>query len=92
MSEAEKWILGCTIVGAICAHRRAVPWPMVALNKKQETVISPQPFSVEIVKALHEQFADREIFEKHINNNTQRHAQLFRADRRPGQRDTRRNG
>jgi hypothetical protein len=38
---------------------------------------TPQPLSVEVVKSLHLQFADKEIFEKHIANNTARHAQLF---------------
>lgn len=48
-----------------------------ALFKKSDTVISPNPLPVEVVKALHEQFANRDHFEKHLSQNTQRHAQLF---------------
>jgi hypothetical protein len=42
---------------------------------KQEKV--PQPLSVEMVKALHEQFADKELFEDHVAHNTERHGQIF---------------
>lgn len=37
----------------------------------------PQPMNVEIVKALHEQFADKGTFEKHVAHSTSRHAQIF---------------
>lgn len=37
----------------------------------------PQPMNVEIVKALHEQFADKKEFEKLASHNTERHGQLF---------------
>jgi hypothetical protein len=37
----------------------------------------PQPMNVEIVKALHEQFADKGAFDKHVAHTTQRHAQIF---------------
>ncbi len=37
----------------------------------------PQPMNVEIVKALHEQFADKQTFEKHVAHVTSRHAQIF---------------
>lgn len=39
--------------------------------------IGPQPFSVEIAKQLHEQFADKTVFEEHVKSNTARHGQLF---------------
>ena len=32
---------------------------------------------MEIVKALHEQFADKQEFENHVEHNTERHGQLF---------------
>lgn len=46
-------------------------------RRKKHTEISPQPFAVEIVKAVHEQFAAKVDFEKHIADNTKRHAQIF---------------
>lgn len=76
MTEAEKWILGCTIVMAL-ATVAAVIISLVALNKKTDTQISPQPLLVEITKALHERFADKGSFEQHVAGNTARHAQLF---------------
>jgi biopolymer transport protein ExbB/TolQ len=39
----------------------------------------PQPMNVEIVKALHEQFADKKIFEEQIKHTTKRHGELFAA-------------
>lgn len=51
---------------------------VVALFKKQETEVSPQPLNVEVVKALHDQFANKEEFEAHVASNTERHAQIFR--------------
>lgn len=76
MTESEKWILGCTIVMAFAAIGALVV-AIIALNKKTETQISPQPLAVELVKELHEQFAGLEPFEKHVEHNTARHAQLF---------------
>lgn len=38
---------------------------------------NPQPFVVEITKQLHEQFASKEVFDKHTAHNTARHSQLF---------------
>lgn len=37
----------------------------------------PQPMNVEIVKALHEQFASKTEFEEHKAHNTDRHGQIF---------------
>ena len=52
------------------------------------TTISPQPLTVEVVKALHEQFADREEFKNLVKHTTERHSQIFsRIDR--VERDTR---
>jgi hypothetical protein len=39
---------------------------VVGLNKKQATVISPQPLTVELVEALHKQFAGKGDFDKHV--------------------------
>lgn len=78
MSQGEIWILGCTIVMALCTIA-AVVISLVALKRKQETVISPQPLTVEVVKALHEQFADKDDFDELKDHTTQRHGQLFKA-------------
>lgn len=37
----------------------------------------PQPMNVEIVKALHEQFADKKVFDELVKHNTKRHGELF---------------
>lgn len=76
MTEAEKWILGCTIIGAACAVGALVV-AVIALNKKQETVISPQPLAVTIVEEMHKRFASKEAFDDLAKNNTARHSQLF---------------
>lgn len=43
----------------------------------QSTKISNQPLDVRIVEALHDQFADKQIFEAHVRSNTDRHGQIF---------------
>ena len=50
---------------------------IVALFKKTDTRISPQPLNVKVVKALHEQFAKQEELHALVENNTERHAELF---------------
>ncbi|NOS70069.1 MAG: hypothetical protein HOP33_09075 [Verrucomicrobia bacterium] len=49
----------------------------IFFGSKKKTEISPQPLTVEIVKALHEQFADKQDFDEHVEHNTERHSQLF---------------
>lgn len=49
----------------------------IFFGNKKTTEITPQPLTVEVVKALHEQFADKREFEEHISHNTDRHGQLF---------------
>ena len=51
---------------------------ILTLFKKANTKVLPQPLNVEIVRALHEQFANKEDFEAHVAANTERHAQIFR--------------
>jgi hypothetical protein len=51
---------------------------VIALFKKTDTQVSPQPLNVEIVKALHDQFARKEDFEAHLAGDTERHRQLLR--------------
>ncbi len=62
------------IAGALAAAYYAKE---IFFSKKQDTQISPQPLTVEIVKAIHDQFAKKEDFEKHVHSNTERHGQLF---------------
>ena len=38
---------------------------IIGLNKKTPVEISPQPLTVEVVEALHEQFAPKKDFERH---------------------------
>jgi len=75
MTDAEKWILGCTIVmslGTICA----VVVSIVALNKKQEVKVE-QPVSITITEELHKVFASRETFDQHIQQNREDHEKIF---------------
>lgn len=48
-----------------------------SLRRKNEVAIQPQPVKVEITEELHEQFADKEAFEKLVSENTGRHSQIF---------------
>ena len=66
MSEGEKWILGCTIVMAICTLA-AVVISIIAVNKKQEVKVE-QPVSITITEELHKSFASKEAFEKHVQD------------------------
>lgn len=50
---------------------------MKALDRFTGKSRMPQPMNVEIVKTLHEQFADKQTFEKHVQHTTQRHSQIF---------------
>lgn len=51
---------------------------VIALFKKTDTQVSPQPLNVEIVKALHDQFAQKDDFEAHVAGDRERQAQLCR--------------
>ena len=51
---------------------------ILALFRKTDTEISPQPLHIEIDKALHERFANKDDFEAHVAANTDRHAQIYR--------------
>jgi len=39
---------------------------VITLFKQTDTQVSPQPLNVEIVKELHDQFAQKEEFEAHV--------------------------
>lgn len=51
---------------------------VIALFKQSDTQISPQPLNVEIVKALHDQFAKQDDFSAHLSRDKERQAQLQR--------------
>ena len=51
---------------------------VITLFKQTDTQVSPQPLNVEIVKELHDQFAQKEEFEAHVAGETERQAQLLR--------------
>ena len=76
MNTSEQWTLGINLILAVCTVGSLVVMIVMA-NKKQQVSLSPQPLTVEVVKALHEQFADKGEFEKLVNHTTNRHAQIF---------------
>ena len=76
MTSAEAWNLGANLFLS-AATVASVIIMIVMANKKQQVTLSPQPLTVEVVKALHEQFADKGEFEKLVNHTTNRHAQIF---------------
>lgn len=78
ISATEAWILGCTIIGAITGIGALVV-AIIAVRKKVDVQVTPQPLAVQMVQELHERFANKEDFEKHCQTNTSRHAQLFSA-------------
>lgn len=59
---------------------------LIALNKKQATVISNQPLTIEVIKALHEQFASKPDFEKHLTDFQQKHNTIWNTLRNENQR------
>jgi hypothetical protein len=65
-----NWTLIATAVMAVATF--GMWWDA----KKKPLQIS-QPLTVEIVKALHEQFADKAEFKSHVTANTERHGQIF---------------
>lgn len=67
-----NWSLIATIIMAIGTLGM---W--LDARKTRTASIPPQPFSVEIAKQLHEQFADKHVFEEHVKGNTARHGQIF---------------
>ncbi len=73
LSGLERGGLICAIIFGALSSVIA----LIALLKKQETVISPQPLAVTIVEEMHKRFASKEAFDSLSGSNTQRHAQLF---------------
>jgi len=47
-------------------------------TRPMQQQINPQPLAVEVVKAIHEQFAGKEEFRELVKSNTERHGQLFK--------------
>jgi hypothetical protein len=78
--------LGCLLFVLMLINAAGKVWDRFTGKSKV-----PQPMNVEIVKALHEQFADKQTFEKHVAHTTQRHSQIFASiDRveREGRKNT----
>jgi len=74
LSGLERGGLICAIVFGAASCVIA----LIALLKKGEVQISPQPLAIQLVEELHEQFASKKSFEEHILGNTARHSQLFK--------------
>jgi len=50
---------------------------VIGLLKKQDVNIGPQPMTVELVKAFHEQFANKEDVAEALRDNKDVHEQIF---------------
>lgn len=66
--------LGCLLFVAMLFNALGRAWDR--LNGKSKT-LGPQPFAVEMTKALHEQFAAKAEFETLKAHTTKRHGELF---------------
>jgi hypothetical protein len=66
--------LGCLLFAAMLFNALGKVWDRV--NGKAKTM-GPQPFAVEMTKALHEQFAAKNDFEALKAHTTKRHGELF---------------
>ena len=78
-------ITGLEISGIICGmifSGGAFIVALIALFRKSDTEISPQPLAVQIVEELHERFAGKREFKEHVEHNTARHAQIFKEIQR----------
>jgi hypothetical protein len=70
-SDQFKWIV-VVLIGLVLVGLQV--WTAFRQSK---STITNQPLTVEVVKTLHEQFADKRSFEDHVKGNTARHAQIF---------------
>lgn len=59
---------------------------VIGLNKAQTTIVSPQPLTVEVIKALHEQFASKPDFDKHLEDFHSKHNIIWNTLRSENQR------
>ena len=59
------------VVGAVMA--------VIAYFSRTKIEVGPQPLTVEVVKALHDQFANLEEFKQLAKHTTERHGQLFKS-------------
>jgi len=72
ITEAEAWILGCAIIGAICALGALVV-SVVALRMKQDVKIE-QPLEIRFAS----EFIHKSDFQKHEAANAREHENLFK--------------
>jgi hypothetical protein len=81
MTTFEQWMLGLGIMGAFVSFGALVV-AVIAINKKTDVKVSPQPLTVRLIEELHEQFAGKKAFEELARSNTERHGQIFSEIRR----------
>jgi hypothetical protein len=74
MSAAEIWLIVAGMIEVV-ATVAAVVIALVAMDKKTQTQVQPQP--LRIIEEIHHQFASRKDFAGHVRTNTDRHSQLF---------------
>lgn len=72
ITEGEMWILGCTILTALCAVA-AVIIAILALNKKQEVRVD-QPLEVQFAA----DFVPHKAFDKLVADNNREHENIFK--------------
>ena len=67
-------VLACTVGMFVVA--------LIALNKKQVVKVEQplkveQPVTITITEELHKVFASKDVFEKHVDENSKRHKEIF---------------
>jgi len=67
-----NWSLIATLVMAIGTFGMWID------GRRSRKTVLEQPVDVRLVKALHEEFAQKAEFEQLVNSNTQRHSQIFK--------------
>lgn len=78
LADVMTWGQMGVLAGILAAVVAAVT-AVAAYFSRARVEIGPQPLTVEVVKALHQQFANLEEFKKLAAHTTERHAQLFKA-------------
>lgn len=68
MTSGEEWMLGCTIVMALCTVGALIV-ALIALNKKLKI---EQP----LIMAMEKEFATKQEFERHVQKNDQEHKEM----------------
>jgi hypothetical protein len=61
MTEAEKWMLGCALVGCLLSLGAFVI-SIISVLRTQNIAVSPQPLAVRVMEELQDQFASKTEF------------------------------